>query len=56
MLIKTDDRPVYVHCKNCNRSFKMGKSCSCGSVRTSKMDNGAYLIEEDGDSAIVDTE
>lgn len=57
MLIRGDDRPVYVNCKRCGNTFKMGKSCGCGAVKTTEMKGGAFLIEEsETNVANVDTE
>lgn len=47
MLIRKDDRPVYVNCKRCGKTFKMGKSCDCGGVVTHERRDGSFVIEED---------
>lgn len=56
MLIKSDSDTPYIHCKSCGTNFKMGKSCKCKAVRTTKIEGGAYLIVEDGNNAVIDTE
>ena len=56
MLIKDQNKPIWVHCKNCGNSFRMGKSCECGNVRTKEIHEGAYFVEGDSDDIVYDTE
>ena len=57
MLIRNPSEQLpYMHCKNCGHTFKMGKSCNCGAVKTQIDKAGMVHIEESGNSAVIDTE
>lgn len=56
MLIRTDRDKPFVHCKSCGTDFRMGGSCKCKAVRTREIEGGAFIIEEEGKNAVIDTE
>jgi len=49
-------KPIWMHCKNCGRTFRMGGSCECGNVRTKQIEDGAFFIEGDSDDIIYETD
>jgi len=56
MLIKDNSKPIWMHCKSCGNSFRMGSSCGCGGVQTKELKEGAYLVVGDSDDVVYDTE
>lgn len=57
MFIKDMGAPPWVTCKRCGKSFRMGKSCGCGAVRTRENRDGSFeIVEHDENVAVIDTE
>jgi len=54
--IRDGQRLPWIVCNKCNTPMRPGKSCRCGAVRTEVDELGVVHIDEDGDSAIIDTE
>ena len=54
--IRDGQRLPWIICRKCGSEMRPGKSCRCGAVKTRVDRAGIVHIEEEGDSAVIDTE